>query len=1179
MINSRADGDTARTDSFGGKYFEIESPTDRADRSGNMNIQGASPTAASSIDWAPYYLEFDKLVSRLNATRLDFGLRKAVSTRSLTGETRTLAEILDKEVEKIVLFFLRIQGDLARQLWSIREKQVILLNGDRVATMEQLESMNQQFRDLGYQLLDLLSFLEYNVTGLRRLLKKHDKQFELKLGKIYFNARLGGSSTGAGTGSGSNDNTHANSSSSKHKHSPLLQLYHQEGLLAIIGTLRNGFSDVYEAQAALKTIQIWREREDVKRLSLHSNGHVNRSNRSSPERDRIRGYGTGVDGGAVDYGSITPPSTTVGAFIFSPSSFSSANNSTKSYIDRYHEHEHENGGLHGGLAGMGIGSTKSSPGSIIPKTTYLSRLTASHSMPLLAGLDCEAGARVGTDACTSEYADAGASTQYTSSKGLVHTASASNLAQTLEQGYGQGSGVSLNLTRSMSDLEPVLKRITETQERVTRSQRRTTSEYFATHSDMAQGLDNRRVDEDEDTSDDDDGLEEDTMSKVRSMSMRNGGYGNTVGSMTMNEQAPYTHPHLHRITTNKIGLFLNLLVTFLFMANQYVVAPTSGEYSLQLGESKAMSGLIIGLSPLAALLSTIVYSIWTNHAFKAPLITSILLATLGNLLYGLALQNESNNMLLFGRFLCGLGAPRIIARRYISDHVSLKHRTLASSYFVTAGALGLAFGPIVSCVVGFSHIDVTLRMPIWASSSSGWYGDENVQGEGNGMIDLVRFNDVTAPGWVMFVLWGLALCGTTAFVEPPECSQVYISVPDRGQVQAQETERREGYKYLEVGDSYADTREKYDGKKKDKDKEKYNIVHVEMGDWIDKDFDKNKDYGNNIEDKDYGNVNSSNDSFPQRGRTRSDGDDYSSYSGSQSGAPTFDDGYDIPISVLPHKYFNNYTHTHADADADADADVLINIPMFPRSISRVLSTFLRLCSYYTSHVCSPLCSISIWDYVNFDVTMVLFIYGVNKIAQEMVVASIPDLTWQLFEWDASGVSAGLFMATCGALVLPANILVASLTDTEDRVIVFNLFYLQFLGVFFLLDLHGLFGVDASIGIGAGYSVFQYIVGSILLFATLNAQEGVLMSILSSVTTPEMAKSTINSAFLATEVGTGARVISDVSITLVMSTIDMSVPGGDVLGLYSITNVFYGTIACLMVASMSVFYVLYDRYAE
>merc|ERR1711871_1628671 len=103
-------------------------------------------------------------------------------------------------------------------------------------------------------------------------------------------------------------------------------------------------------------------------------------------------------------------------------------------------------------------------------------------------------------------------------------------------------------------------------------------------------------------------------------------------------------------------------------------------------------------------------------------------------------------MLFFGRIISGLGAPRGIARRYISDHVAVKHRTLASSHFVTASALGLAFGPLISSVVTYADVNLTYSV----------YG-----------VTLVSFVNVTAPGWIMFTLWLIVLqCTVTGYSEP-----------------------------------------------------------------------------------------------------------------------------------------------------------------------------------------------------------------------------------------------------------------------------------------------------------------------------------------------------------------------------------------------------------------------------
>ena len=53
--------------------------------------------------WASFYLNYDDLLMRMKNLHSEWGLRKAISTRSMKGETRTFAEILDSETHGIHL--------------------------------------------------------------------------------------------------------------------------------------------------------------------------------------------------------------------------------------------------------------------------------------------------------------------------------------------------------------------------------------------------------------------------------------------------------------------------------------------------------------------------------------------------------------------------------------------------------------------------------------------------------------------------------------------------------------------------------------------------------------------------------------------------------------------------------------------------------------------------------------------------------------------------------------------------------------------------------------------------------------------------------------------------------------------------------------------------------------------
>lgn len=288
---------------------------------------------------------------------------------------------------------------------------------------------------------------------------------------------------------------------------------------------------------------------------------------------------------------------------------------------------------------------------------------------------------------------------------------------------------------SVSQFEPVLQRINEAADRVLQSQEQTTAEYLASHSTMAPWLrisDMNRDDEEDD--------EAESELLIKLTQGRRGAEKSSVVPLL-----PETKKE--KRSTSRLGLYINLLVCFLYQANQYVVAPTSGQYASRLGMTPSMNGAIVGMSPLAALVSALVFSAWSNYSFKKPLIVSLVFLSVGNLLYAMALQFDSPALIFTGRIITGLGGPRGIVRRYIADHVSLADRTEASSNFVTAGALGLAFGPLLSSLISESALMFQVK-----------WGDTFV---------LIQYETITAPGWIMTVLFTACLVVVMVFFTEP----------------------------------------------------------------------------------------------------------------------------------------------------------------------------------------------------------------------------------------------------------------------------------------------------------------------------------------------------------------------------------------------------------------------------
>eukprot|EP01018_Ginkgo_biloba_P008760 Gb_27489 [translate_table: standard] len=102
-----------------------------------------------------------------------------------------------------------------------------------------------------------------------------------------------------------------------------------------------------------------------------------------------------------------------------------------------------------------------------------------------------------------------------------------------------------------------------------------------------------------------------------------------------------------------VSLVLNLVNTFLYMVNTYIIVPTADKYSMSLGAAATLCGVIIGSMAVAQLVSSVYFSAWSNRSYFRPLVFSSVVLFLGNLLYALAYDLDSLSVLLIGRILCG----------------------------------------------------------------------------------------------------------------------------------------------------------------------------------------------------------------------------------------------------------------------------------------------------------------------------------------------------------------------------------------------------------------------------------------------------------------------------------------------------------------------------------------------
>ena len=102
-----------------------------------------------------------------------------------------------------------------------------------------------------------------------------------------------------------------------------------------------------------------------------------------------------------------------------------------------------------------------------------------------------------------------------------------------------------------------------------------------------------------------------------------------------------------------MSLLLNLVNTFLYMVNTYIIVPTADDYSISLGAAATVCGVVIGAMAVAQVFSSVYFSAWSNKSYFKPLVFSSIVLFVGNIMYALAYDLNSIAVILIGRLLCG----------------------------------------------------------------------------------------------------------------------------------------------------------------------------------------------------------------------------------------------------------------------------------------------------------------------------------------------------------------------------------------------------------------------------------------------------------------------------------------------------------------------------------------------
>lgn len=505
-----------------------------------------------------------------------------------------------------------------------------------------------------------------------------------------------------------------------------------------------------------------------------------------------------------------------------------------------------------------------------------------------------------------------------------------------------------------------------------------------------------------------------------------------------------------------LALWINFISTFLYMVNYGVAVPTSAVYIEELGGHAALAGMLIGATPWAAMASAVLFSIWTNKNFKNPLLFSGACLCIGNLLYGLALHFKSIELVIIGRIGIGLGGPRVINRRCIADIAPMESRTAVSAMFVTLSAAGTAIGPGLAILSQKVHF--VIKVPSFE--------------------DFI-INGLTAPGYLMFVLWAIFTVIVKIFFREPE------------RVGLEELKTKECSPISSPSLSFIEGNEIGDSNDNEAENSPSAYISVDIGKTA-KNGSEVELYAQCICDSDPGEVRPllANQS-PNNGVT------YEAMSGTEGTLQTSR----ASLTMIPPRLDEASENALSSWDGSES--------------SRSLRAGLCFRNF----------TVQVW--------ICIILLFANKLTIEGLVSSVPVIAGYNYDWSVSQI--GLLGVSTGVFVVPLSIFVGWASRYySDRVILWWLLSLSFAGLLLLIDFTVIFyehpSQDSRYRL-LRVSSTKYIYGCLVAFCGLQCLESVIMSMLSKVVPHNLAKGFCNSGLINTETGTFGRALSDVFVTL------------------------------------------------
>ena len=160
---------------------------------------------------------------------------------------------------------------------------------------------------------------------------------------------------------------------------------------------------------------------------------------------------------------------------------------------------------------------------------------------------------------------------------------------------------------------------------------------------------------------------------------------------------------------SKYNIFIVLAHGFLYMFSFSVIIPSSflifEKFNLDYDKSIIYWAILMMMAPLGTLFNYLYEAFLFKKSTKKPLVISCVGLIIGNVLYVIALGLDQIELLLIGRFICGLFNLRTHNKMYIINFLTQKDISFYLTMFHTTSILGLSVGFLLNTGILFIEVN------------------------------------------------------------------------------------------------------------------------------------------------------------------------------------------------------------------------------------------------------------------------------------------------------------------------------------------------------------------------------------------------------------------------------------------------------------------------------------------